>query len=122
MEGYKYALVITDCCTGYRWLYGLKTKDEVLMAVKKWYSDIAELRDMHKIYVVTRDISGENSSKEIREFLESKGIQNYFSIPVRAMAEWPTVIIHQFSHETWQISDGRIRVGWPILVPCHDGG
>ena len=33
----------------------LKTKDEVLIAVKKWYSDIAELRDMHKIYVVTRD-------------------------------------------------------------------
>ena len=81
MEGYKYALVITDCCTGYRWLYGLKTKDEVLMAVEIWYSDIAELRDMHKIYVVTRDNSGENSSKEIREFLESKGIQNYFSTP-----------------------------------------
>ncbi len=75
MEGYKiyyykYALVIADCCTGYRWLYGLKTKDELLMAVKKWYSDIAELRNMHKIYVVTRDKSGENSSKEIRKFLE----------------------------------------------------
>ena len=81
LEGYKYALVITDCCSGYRWLYGLRTKDEVLMAVKKWYSDIAELRDLHKIYVVTRDNSGENSSKEIREFLESKGIQNYFSTP-----------------------------------------
>ncbi len=71
------------------------------MAVKKWYSDIAELRDMHKIYVVTRDISGENSSKEIREFLESKGIQN-----VRAMAEWPSGIVYQFSHETWPIGDG----------------
>ena len=81
MEGYKYALVITDCCTGYRWLYGLRTKDEVLMAVKKWHSDIAELRDMHKIFVVMRDNSGENSSKEICEFLESKGIQNYFSTP-----------------------------------------
>ncbi len=51
------------------------------MDVKKWYSDIVELRDMHKIYAVTRDYSGENSTKEIREFLESKGIQNYFSTP-----------------------------------------
>ena len=66
MEGYKYALVIADCCTGYRWLYGLKTKDEVLMAVRKWYSDIGTLRYMHKMYVVTLDNSGENSSKEIR--------------------------------------------------------
>jgi hypothetical protein len=92
MEGYKYALVIADCCTGYRWLYGLKTKDEVLRAVKKWYSDIAELRDMHKIYVVTRNNSGENSSKEIREFLESKGIQNYFSTQYEQWQnlEWPT--------------------------------
>jgi hypothetical protein len=49
MKGYKYALVIADCCIGYRWLYGLKTQDEVLMAFKKWYTDIAELRDMHKI-------------------------------------------------------------------------
>ena len=53
-------------------MYGLKTnlKDEVLMAVKKWYSDIAELRDMHKIYVVMLDKSGENRSKDIRKFLE----------------------------------------------------
>ena len=33
MEGYKYAPVITYC--GYRWLYGLKTEDEVLMIVKE---------------------------------------------------------------------------------------
>ncbi len=83
MEGYKYALVIAYWCTGYRWLNGLKTKDEVLMAVKKWYSNMAKLRDMNKIYVVTRDNSGENISKEIREFLESKRIQNYSSTPYK---------------------------------------
>ena len=64
-------------------VYGLKTKDEVLLAMKKWsrYSDIAELRDKHKLYVVMRDNSGENTSREICEFLEEKGIQNYFSTP-----------------------------------------
>lgn len=38
LEGYKYALVIIDCCTGYRWLYGLKTKDKTLKDVQKWYT------------------------------------------------------------------------------------
>ena len=49
LEGHIYALVITDCCTGYRCLYGIRTKDEVWKAVQKWYSDVAELRDMHKM-------------------------------------------------------------------------
>jgi hypothetical protein len=35
LEGHKYVLVITDCCTGHRWLYGLKTKDEMLKVVQK---------------------------------------------------------------------------------------
>ena len=81
IKGYKYALVITDCCTGYRWLYGLKSKDEVLKMVQKWYSDIAELREKHTIFVVMRDNSGENKSREICDFFESKGIQNYYSTP-----------------------------------------
>ncbi len=72
---YNYALIITDDCTGYRWLYGLKTKD-ILKAVKKWYSDIAELREMHTLLAVIRDNAGENKSKEIDDFLESHGIEN----------------------------------------------
>ena len=79
IEGHKYALVITDCCTGYRWLYGIRTKDETLKAVQKWYSDVAELRDMHKINVVMRNNSVENKSHEIRDFFEARGIQNYYS-------------------------------------------
>ena len=81
IEGHKYALVITDDCTGYRWLYGLKSKDDILKAIKRWYSDIAELREMHKLLVVMRDNAGENRSREIIEFFESKGIRSYFSTP-----------------------------------------
>ncbi len=76
-----YALVITDDCTGYRWLYGLKTKDDILKAIRKWYSDIAELRDMRNLLVVMRDNAGENRSREIIEFFESRGIRSYFSTP-----------------------------------------
>ena len=44
IEGYLYALVVVDDATDYRWVYGLKTKCENFAAVKKWYSDIADLR------------------------------------------------------------------------------
>ncbi len=62
IEGHNYALIITDDCTRYRWLYGLKTKDDILKAVKKWYSDIAELRQTHTLLVlslmIAQDIDG----------------------------------------------------------------
>ncbi len=64
-------LVLSDGCTGYQWLYCLKTKDEVLQVMKKWYSDIAELLDKHKLFVVMQDNSGANTSCEICEFLNS---------------------------------------------------
>jgi hypothetical protein len=60
IEVHNYALITTDDCTGYRWLYGLKTKDDILKAVKKWYSDIAELCETHTLVVVMRDNAGEN--------------------------------------------------------------
>ncbi len=42
IEGYYYSLVFVDAATGYRWIYGLKTKDEALNVVKRWYADIAD--------------------------------------------------------------------------------
>ena len=44
IEGYFHAVVMVDCHTGYRWLYGMKTKDEILQVVKQCYGDIAGLR------------------------------------------------------------------------------
>ncbi len=49
--------------------------------VKRWYNDIAHLRAMHRLGAGVRDNAGENKSQEIKEFFESKGIQNYFSTP-----------------------------------------
>jgi hypothetical protein len=81
IAGHNYALIITYDCTGYIWLYGLKTKDDILKAVKKWYSDIAELLETHTLLVVMRDNTGENKSKEIVDFLESHRIENRYSTP-----------------------------------------
>ena len=37
IEGYYYgALFVDDDHTGYKWLYGLKTKDEALDVAKRW--------------------------------------------------------------------------------------
>ncbi len=86
IEGNNYAVVLVDCNTGYRWLYGLKLKSDMLKVVKKWYSDIADLRQKHKLLVVMTDNAGENKSQEVVDFFESMGVKNYYST----------------SHEQWQ--------------------
>ena len=43
-----------------RLLYGMKLTSDMLKIVKKWYSDIAILRQKHKLLVVMRDAAGEN--------------------------------------------------------------
>ncbi len=79
IEGYSHAVVIMDCLSGYRWLYGMKTKDDMLKVIKKWYSDIADIRQKHDLVVVMRDNAGENKSHEIMEFIQSTGARNHFS-------------------------------------------
>jgi len=74
IEGYFHSLAIIDAATGYRWIYGLKTKDEALNVVKKWYANITDLRAKHKLIVLMRDNVGE-------QFLDSKGVQSHFSTP-----------------------------------------
>ena len=44
IEGYFHAVVMVDCHPGYRWLFGMKTRDDMLHVVKRWYGDIADLR------------------------------------------------------------------------------
>ncbi len=98
LEGCNYTLVITDDCSGYSWLYGLKTKDDLLKAVQKWLGAIDELRELYNVCVVIRDNAGENKSSEVIEFFESKGIKSYFSTLYEQWQnlEWPGGIIDQF--------------------------
>jgi hypothetical protein len=62
IEGYNHAVVFVDKCTGYRWIYGMKTKDQMINVVKRWYSDIADLRTKHRLVVKVRNNEGENKS------------------------------------------------------------
>ena len=61
IEGYNHAIVFVDSATGYRWLYGLRTKDDAIKALRKWYSDIADLRTKHKLVVLMRGNASQTS-------------------------------------------------------------
>ncbi len=36
IEGYLYSALFVDNHTGYKWVYGLKTRDEALNTAKEW--------------------------------------------------------------------------------------
>ena len=63
VEGYLHAVVLVDNQTGYRWIYGIKTKDETIKVVKQWYSYIADLHARHKLVVVMSDNACETYGK-----------------------------------------------------------
>ena len=79
IEGYDYALVITDDASMYRWAYGLKTRDEANAMVRRWISDIADIRDRHRLEIIIRDNASELRSKDLTDYLEGLGMKNYFS-------------------------------------------
>ncbi len=61
-----------DRHSGYRWLYGVKAKEDMLKVIRKGYSNIANIRQKHNpviLVVVMRDNAGENKPHEIMEFL-----------------------------------------------------
>ncbi len=78
----------------------MKRKSEMLKVVKKWYSDIAVLRQKNKLLVAMRDNAGENKSQEIVEFFESMGIKNYYST----------------EHEQWQNGLPEARINAIMMV------
>ena len=81
IEGYRYAMILTDSFSGYIWVYGIKIKDQTLSTLKKWYCDIAPLRANHKLITLMRDNAGENRSQEVEEFIQSKDVQSRYSAP-----------------------------------------
>ncbi len=103
IEGYNYAVVFVDCNSGYRWVYGMKLKSDMLKVVKKWFSDIADLRQKHKLAVVMRDNAGENKSQEIVDFFESVGVKNYFST----------------AHEQWQNGLAEAAINSIMMAACR---
>ena len=81
IEGYNHAVVYTDSHGEYRWQYGLKTKDEVLQASKRWFTEVEDIRQKFPLLSVVRDNSRENSSKELNYFFTENVVKIYYSTP-----------------------------------------
>ncbi len=43
--------MFVESATGYRWTYGMNTKDDAIKVLRRWCSDIADLRIKHKMVV-----------------------------------------------------------------------
>jgi hypothetical protein len=59
----------------------MKVKSDMLKVVKMWYSDIADLRQKHKLVIFVRDNAGKNKLQEITEFFVSLSVKTYFFLP-----------------------------------------
>ncbi len=70
VEGYLHAMVFDDNCTGYHWVYGMKTKDKTIKVVKQWYSNNANLLANIKLVEFMCDSAGESNTFEL--FLKIK--------------------------------------------------
>ena len=81
IEGYRYAMILTDSFSGFIWVYGLKTKDQTLGALKKWYCDIAPIRAKHALITLMRDNAGENRFQDVEDFIQSIHVQSRYSAP-----------------------------------------
>ena len=81
IEGYRYAMILTDSFSGFIWVYGLKTKDQTLGALKKWYCYIAPIRAKHALITLMRDNAGENRSQDVEDFIQSIHVQSRYSAP-----------------------------------------
>ena len=81
IEGYRYAMILTDSFSGFIWVYGLKTKGQTLGALKKWHCDVAPIRAKHPLITLMRDNAGENRSQDIEDFIQSIHVQSRYSAP-----------------------------------------
>jgi hypothetical protein len=119
-EGYDYALIVTDDATMYRWAYGLKTKDDSNAAIRKWVSDIVEIRIRHPLQIVIRDNAGELKSKDLIEFIEGLGSKNYYSV---SYEQWQNGLAESSINSLMLLSRTQMAesgLTLEILVPCTD--
>ena len=68
IERYSYGALYVDDNTLLRWLYRMKTRDEVVDVAKRRMAEIANLCEIHQLRVVMRDNAGENKSNELKDY------------------------------------------------------
>nr|GEY44386.1 putative ribonuclease H-like domain-containing protein [Tanacetum cinerariifolium] len=73
-----YCLVVTDDFSRFTWTFILKTKDETSGILRKFITEIENLKDL-KVKIIRCDNGGEFINKEMNDFCLRKGIKREFS-------------------------------------------
>nr|GEX98996.1 putative ribonuclease H-like domain-containing protein [Tanacetum cinerariifolium] len=73
-----YCLVVTDDFSKFTWTFFLKSKDETSGILKKFITEIENLKDL-KVEIIRCDNRGEFRNKEMNDFCSQKGIKREFS-------------------------------------------
>nr|GEW77657.1 putative ribonuclease H-like domain-containing protein [Tanacetum cinerariifolium] len=73
-----YCLVVTDDFSRFTWTFFLKTKDETSGILRKFITEIENLKDL-KVKNIRCDNGGEFRNKEMNDFCSLKGIKREFS-------------------------------------------
>nr|GEY89943.1 retrovirus-related Pol polyprotein from transposon TNT 1-94 [Tanacetum cinerariifolium] len=73
-----YCLVVTDDFSRFTWTFFLKSKDETSGILKKFITEIENLKDL-KVKIIRCDNGGEFRNKEMNDFCLQKGIKREFS-------------------------------------------
>nr|GEY72975.1 hypothetical protein [Tanacetum cinerariifolium] len=69
---------VTDDFSRFTWTFFLKTKDETSGIIRKFISEIENLKDL-KVKIIKYDNGGEFQNKEMDDFCSQKGIKREFS-------------------------------------------
>nr|GEV88050.1 retrovirus-related Pol polyprotein from transposon TNT 1-94 [Tanacetum cinerariifolium] len=73
-----YCLVVTDDFSRFTWTFFLKSKDETSDILKKFITEIENLKDL-KVKIIRCDNGGEFRNKEMNDFYSQKRIKREFS-------------------------------------------
>ena len=122
-ERYRYAMILTDSFSGLIWVYWIKTKDQTLATLRRWYCDIAPLRAKYKLITLMRDNTGENRSQEIEEFIQSKDVQSLYSAPYEQWQDGqPETAIRTLTRLVRSMkTESGVSVQFPVPYACCSG-
>nr|GEZ83755.1 ribonuclease H-like domain-containing protein [Tanacetum cinerariifolium] len=70
--------LVTDDFSRFTWIFFLKTKDETSGILRKFITEIENLKDL-KVKIIRCDNKGEFRNKEMNDFCSQKGIKREFS-------------------------------------------
>nr|GFC06594.1 hypothetical protein [Tanacetum cinerariifolium] len=78
LKGKQHKASLTDDFSRFTWTFFLKSKDETSGILKKFITEIENLKDL-KVKIIRCDNKGEFRNKEMNDFCSHKGIKKEFS-------------------------------------------